>query len=56
MANFDDGAKEHVGSVTSKDCIVPENVIGTDKNNTETSSRWAINVHYANRMVDICFV
>jgi hypothetical protein len=39
MANFDERAKEHVGSVTFEGCIVPENVIGKDKGNIETSSR-----------------
>jgi hypothetical protein len=42
MANFDEGAKEHVGSVTFDGCIVPENVIGKDKGKTETCSRWVI--------------
>jgi hypothetical protein len=39
MANFDDGAKEYVDSVTFEGCIIPENMIGKDKDNTETSSR-----------------
>jgi hypothetical protein len=26
-------------------CIVPENVIGKDKDKTETSSRWAISFY-----------
>jgi hypothetical protein len=39
MANFDERAKEHVGSVTFECCIVPEKVIGKDKDNIETSSR-----------------
>jgi hypothetical protein len=56
MANFDDKAKEHVGSMTFEGCIVAENVIGKDKDNTETSSRWAISVYYVNRVVSICFM
>jgi hypothetical protein len=28
------------GSATFEGCIVPENVIGKDKENTETSSHW----------------
>jgi hypothetical protein len=31
-------------------------MIGKDKDNTETSSRWAINFYYVNRMMNICFV
>jgi hypothetical protein len=53
MANFDRRAKEHVGSGTFEGCIVPEKVIGKDKENTETSSRWAISFYYVNRMVNI---
>jgi hypothetical protein len=34
--------------------MVPENAIGKDKDNTETSSRWAINFYYVNRIVNIC--
>jgi hypothetical protein len=56
MANFDQRAKEHVGSVSFAGCPVPENVIGKDKDSTETSSRWAITFHYVNRMVNICFM
>jgi hypothetical protein len=33
MADFDERAKEHVGSVTFERCIVPENMIGKDKDN-----------------------
>jgi hypothetical protein len=56
MANFDDTVKEHVGSVTFVGCIVSKKVIGKDKDNTETSSRWAISSYYVNRMVNICFM
>jgi hypothetical protein len=56
MANFDDRAKEHVGSVTFDGRIVPEKVIGKDKDNTYSSSRWAICFYYVNRMVNICFM
>jgi hypothetical protein len=54
MANFDDRAKEHVRSATVFSRIVPEKVIGKDKEYTETSSRWAISFYYVNRMVIIC--
>jgi hypothetical protein len=56
MANFGARAKGQVGSVTFEGCIVPENVIGKDKDNTETSSRWVISFSYVNRMVNICFM
>jgi hypothetical protein len=54
MANFDERAKERVGSVTFVGRIVPEKVIGKDKDKTETSSRWAISFYYVNRMASIC--
>jgi hypothetical protein len=53
MANFDDRAKEHVGSVTFMGCIVPEKVIGKDKDSTETSYRWVISFYYVNRTVTL---
>jgi hypothetical protein len=56
MANFDERAKEHVGSVTFECYIVPQKVIGKDKDNTETSSRWAVKSYYVHRMVNICFM
>jgi hypothetical protein len=56
MANFDDRAKEHVGSVTFEGCIVPVKVIGTDEDNAEISSRRRIIFYYANRMVNLCFM
>jgi hypothetical protein len=56
MANFDERAGEHVGSVTFDGCIAPENVIGKHKDNRETSSRWAISFYYVNRMVNICLM
>jgi hypothetical protein len=56
MASCDERAKEHVGSVTFECCIVPENMIGKDKDNIETRSRWAISFYHANRVVNICFV
>jgi hypothetical protein len=56
MANFDDRAKEHVGSVTFDGCIITENVIGKKKDNTETNSRWAISFYYVHRMANICFM
>jgi hypothetical protein len=56
MANFDDRTKEHVGSVTFDGCIVPEKVIGKDKDNTEISSRWVIIFDHVNIMVNICFM
>jgi hypothetical protein len=52
--NFDGRAKGHVGSLTFVGCIVPEKVIGTDEDNTETSSRWVISFYYVNRMLIIC--
>jgi hypothetical protein len=55
MANFDERAKEHADSAIFEGCIVPENVIGKDKDNTEISSRWVIGFYYVNRMVNICF-
>jgi hypothetical protein len=56
MANFNDRAKEHVGSVIFEGCIVPENVIGKDKDNTETRCRWATSLSYVNKMVNIHFL
>jgi hypothetical protein len=56
LAIFDDKAKEHIGSVTSAGCVVPENVIGKDKDKTETNSRCVISFYDVNRMVNICFV
>jgi hypothetical protein len=56
MANFDDRTKEYDGSLTFMGGIVPENVIGKDKDNAEISSRWAIRSYYVNRMVNICFM
>jgi hypothetical protein len=40
--NFDRRANEHVGSLTFVGRIIPDPVIGKDKDNVETSSRWAI--------------
>jgi hypothetical protein len=56
MANFDEKAEEHVGSTTFEGFIVPEKVLGKDKDNTETSSRWVISFCYVNGMVNICFM
>jgi hypothetical protein len=56
MANFDHRTKEDVGSVTFEGCIVPENVIGKDKDNTETSLRWATSFYYVNKKVNIFFM
>jgi hypothetical protein len=56
MANFDERAKEHVGSVTFKGCIVPENVSETDEYSTEASSCSTVSFYYVNRMVTICSV
>jgi hypothetical protein len=56
MANSDDRAKGHVGSVTFEGCIVPENVIGKDQDNTETNSHWVVSLYYVNGMVNICFM
>jgi hypothetical protein len=56
MANFDNRAKGHVGSVTFEGRIGPKNVIGKDKVNTATSSRWAISFHYVDRTVNSCFM
>jgi hypothetical protein len=53
MANLDDKAKGHVGSLTFQGYIVPENVIGKDKDNTEAGSRRGISLYYLNRMVKI---
>jgi hypothetical protein len=56
MANFDDRAKEYVGSVTFEGAMVPENVIGKDKDKTEISSRSVISFYYVNRIVNIYFM
>jgi hypothetical protein len=56
MTNFDERAKEHFGSITFEGCIVPENVIGKDKDKTEIRSRSAISFCYVNTMVNICLM
>jgi hypothetical protein len=56
MANLDGRSEGPLGSVTFEYYVVPENVIGKDKDNTETCSRSAISLYYVNRMVNIGFM
>jgi hypothetical protein len=56
MANFDERAKEHADSAIFESCIVPENVIGKNKDNTKIGPCWVIGFYYVNRMVNICFM